>query len=161
MKTCQKNSEISLKGVPDPNLENVNFKVIMGFTVHWIKRKSMKPQRWKKREKEQWKLLLTVQCQLVNAAGMMEIGNHHLATIMEGTGFPGGAVVKKPTANAGDAGSAPGLGRPPEGRHGNPLHCSCLQNPMDRGAWWVTVHEVTKRQTQLRRLSTYTRMVVI
>ena len=57
---------------------------------------------------------------------MMEIGNHHLATIMEGTGFPGGAVVKKPTANAGDAGSAPGLGRPPEGRHGNPLHVGGL-----------------------------------
>ena len=78
---------------------------------------------------------------------MMEIGNHHLATIMEGTGFPGGAVVKKPTANAGDAGSAPGLGRPPEGRHGNPLHCSCLQNPRNGGAWWAALYGVTQSDT--------------
>ena len=57
-------------------------------------------------------------------------------------------MVKKPTAKAGDAGSVPGLGRSPGGGHGNPLHCSCLENPIDREAWWVTVHGVTKRQTQ-------------
>ena len=52
-----------------------------------------------------------------------------------------------------DAGSVPGLGRYPGGAHGNPLQCSCLENPMDRGAWQVTVHKVAKGQTQLRRLS--------
>ena len=52
-----------------------------------------------------------------------------------------------------DTGSVPGLGRSPGGAHGNPLQCSCLENPMDRGAWQVTVHKVAKGQTQLRRLS--------
>ena len=68
-------------------------------------------------------------------------------------GFPGGTSDKEPTANAGDireAGSIPGLGRSPEGGHGNPLQYSCLENPMDRGAWWATVHGVTKSRTQLK-----------
>ena len=61
-------------------------------------------------------------------------------------------MVKNPPANAGDvrdAGSMPGLGRSPGGGHGNPLQYSCLENPMDRGAWWATVHGVAKSQTQL------------
>ena len=59
-------------------------------------------------------------------------------------GFPGGSEVKNPPANAGDAGSIPGAGGSPGGGNGNPLQYSCLGNPMDRGAWWVTVHRVTK-----------------
>ena len=55
-----------------------------------------------------------------------------------------------------DAGLIPGSGRPPGGRHGNPLQYACLENPMDRGAWWVTVHSVAQSQTQLKRLSTQT-----
>ena len=47
---------------------------------------------------------------------------------------------------AGDAGLIPGPGRSPGGEHGNPLQYSCLENSMDRGAWWTTVHEVTKSQ---------------
>ena len=65
-------------------------------------------------------------------------------------GFPGGSVVKNPPANAGDAGdsvSISGLGRAPGGGNGNPLQYSCLENPIDKGAWWVTVHGVTKNQT--------------
>ena len=58
--------------------------------------------------------------------------------------FPGGSVVKNLPANAGDAGSIPGLARSPGGGNGNPLQYSCLENPMDRGAWWATVHGVTK-----------------
>ena len=56
-------------------------------------------------------------------------------------------VVKNPPADAGDAGdvsSTPGSGRSPGGGHGNPLPYSCLENPMDRGVWWVAVHRVTK-----------------
>ena len=56
-------------------------------------------------------------------------------------GFPGGTVVKNPPANAGDLGdlgSIPGSGRPPGGGHGNPLQYSCLENPVDRGAWGTT-----------------------
>ena len=58
-------------------------------------------------------------------------------------------VVKNLPANAGDPSMIPGLGRSPGGGHGNPLQCSCLKNPMDRRAWWATVHGVTKSQTQL------------
>ena len=60
-------------------------------------------------------------------------------------------VVKNLPANAGDrrdAGSIPGLGRSPREGNGNPVQESCLENPMDRGAWWATVHGVTKSQTQ-------------
>ena len=48
----------------------------------------------------------------------------------------------------------PGAGRSPGGGNGNPLHYSCLENPMDRGAWWATVRGVEKSRTQLKRLST-------
>ena len=71
-----------------------------------------------------------------------------------------GLVVKNPTAKAGDVrdvGSVPGLERSPGGGHRNPLQYSCLANPMDRGAWWATVHEVTKSWTQQKQLSTNNR----
>ena len=61
-------------------------------------------------------------------------------------------VVKNLPASSRDlrnAGLTPGLGRSSEGRHGNPLQCSCLENPMDRGAWRATVHRVAKSQTEL------------
>ena len=65
-------------------------------------------------------------------------------------GFPCGSVVKNPPAgDAGDPGLIPGLGRSPGEGHGIPLQYSCLKNPMDRGAWWATVHEVAKSQTGL------------
>ena len=58
-------------------------------------------------------------------------------------------MVKNLPANAGaagDMGSIPGSGRSPREGNGNPLQYSCLRNPMDRGAWWATVHEVAKSQ---------------
>ena len=55
--------------------------------------------------------------------------------------FPGGLDGKESACNAG---LIPGLGRSPEEGHGNPLHYSCLENPMDREAWWAIVHGVTK-----------------
>ena len=61
-------------------------------------------------------------------------------------GFPGGSVVKNPLANAGDTGSIPGLGRSGVG-NGSPLQYSCLENSMDTGAWWVTVHGVAESDT--------------
>ena len=60
---------------------------------------------------------------------------------------PGGPVVKNLPANAGDTGDAasiPGSRRSPAEGNGNPLQYSCLGNPMDRGAWWSTVHGITK-----------------
>ena len=67
--------------------------------------------------------------------------------------FPGGSEVKASACNAGDLGSIPGLGRSPGEGNGNPLQCSCLENPMDGGAWWTTVHRVTKSQTGLSDLT--------
>ena len=68
-------------------------------------------------------------------------------------GFPGGSEVKASVCNAGDLGSIPGSGRSPGGGNGNPLQYSCLENPMDGGAWWATVHGVGKRRTRLSQLS--------
>ena len=62
-------------------------------------------------------------------------------------------VVKNLSANAGDLRDADlisGSGRSPGGGHGNPLQYSCLENPMDRGAWWATVYGAAKSQTQLK-----------
>ena len=67
-------------------------------------------------------------------------------------------VVKNLPANAGDVrvvGSIPGSRRSPGGGHGNPLQYSCLENSMDRGAWWATVHRLTKSWTRLKRLNTH------
>ena len=61
-------------------------------------------------------------------------------------------MVTNLPANAGDVrdvGLIPGSGRSPGGGNGNPLQCSCLENPMDRGAWWAAVHKVTKSRTRL------------
>ena len=72
--------------------------------------------------------------------------------------FPGSArVARNPPANAGDVravGSIPGSGRSPGEWHGNALQYSCLETPMNRGAWWATVHGVTKNWTLLKWLST-------
>ena len=62
-------------------------------------------------------------------------------------GFPGGSVVKNLPANAGDTrdtGSIPGSGRSPGEGNGNPLQCSCLENPVDRGPWWAIVHGIAE-----------------
>ena len=58
--------------------------------------------------------------------------------------FPGDSDSKESTCNAGDLGSNPGLARSPGGGHGNPVQYSCLENPMDKGAWQAIVHEVTE-----------------
>ena len=61
-----------------------------------------------------------------------------------------GALMEKSLpANAGDPGSIPGSGRSPGVGNGDPLQYSCLENPLDRGAWWATVHGVAEGQTQL------------
>ena len=59
-------------------------------------------------------------------------------------GFPGGSDSEESTCNAGDLGLIPRLGRSPGGEHGNPFQYSCLENPMDRGAWGATVHGVAE-----------------
>ena len=67
--------------------------------------------------------------------------------------FPGSAEVKASACNVGDLGSIPGSGRASGEGNGNLLQYSCLENPMDGGAWWATVHEVTKSWIGLKCLS--------
>ena len=82
-----------------------------------------------------------------------------LGLSLEGTegekdeGFPGGSVVKHPSANAGDTGSIPGLGRSPGAGNGSPLQYSCLENPMDRGASCTTAHRAAKESDRTYRLN--------
>ena len=79
-------------------------------------------------------------------------------------GFPGGTIGKEtPLPNIGDlwdTGLIPGLGISHGGWHSNPLQYSCLENPMDRGAWQAAVHRVAQSQTQLKWLSTHVRVYI-
>ena len=78
-----------------------------------------------------------------------------LRALTSSTAYSASALPRWP-ASAGDirdVDSIPASGKSPEGRHGNPVQNSCLENPMDRGALWATVHSVTKSQTQQKRLS--------
>ena len=61
--------------------------------------------------------------------------------------FPSGSNDKESACNVGDLGSIPGLGRSPGEGHGNPLQYSCLENPIDRGAWQAIIHRVTDLDT--------------
>ena len=64
-------------------------------------------------------------------------------------GLPSGSEGKESACNAGDPGQIPRWGRPPGEGNGNPLQYSCLENPVDRGAWQATVHGAVQSQTQL------------
>ena len=73
----------------------------------------------------------------------------HFSGINIYIGFPGGSDGKESACNEGDPGLIPGLGRSPGEGNSNPLQYSCLENSKVRGAWWATVHGVTKSRTQL------------
>ena len=73
-------------------------------------------------------------------------------------GFPGGSNGKESACNAGDLDLIPGSGRSPGEGKGDPLQCSCLDNSMDRGAWWATVHGVAKSPTQLSDFTFFHKM---
>ena len=70
-------------------------------------------------------------------------------------------LAKNLPANAGDAGSIPGLGRPPGEGNGNPLQYSCLENSMDRGAWQARVHRVERVRHDLSCMHTHTHTIYI
>ena len=89
-----------------------------------------------------------------------QLNEYEFEQTLEGSGDSQVAlVVRNPAVNVGDirdSGSIPGSGRSPGGGHGNPLQCSCLENPMDRQAWQATVHRVAKSQIQLSDKHTHT-----
>ena len=79
---------------------------------------------------------------------MIASSNLYLANVYQGNqGFPGGSDCKESAWNAGNLGLIPGLGRSPGGGHGNALQYSCLENPMDRGAWRATDQGTAKSRT--------------
>ena len=87
------------------------------------------------------------------------VTNYHKLGSFKGFAGERASVVKKKkkksACQTGDPGSIPGLGKSPGEGNGNPLQYSCLENSMDRGAWWATVHGVAKTRTLLKRLSTH------
>ena len=70
-------------------------------------------------------------------------------SLPSGWGFPGGSGGELSACNVGNLGSIPGLGRSPGEGNGNPFQYSCLENPVNGGAWWATVHGVAKSRIQL------------
>ena len=90
----------------------------------------------------------TLWCTKVFKLEEMQTIHYHMDIITAG-GFPGSSAGKESTCNAGDSSLIPGLGRSPGEGNGNPLQCSCLENPMDRGVWWATVHGSIKSRTRL------------
>ena len=76
-------------------------------------------------------------------------------------GFPGGPDGKESACSAGDLGLILGLGRSHGGEYGNPLQCSCLENPVDRGAWRAAVHGVAKSRTRLATMHSEAESVMV
>ena len=82
-----------------------------------------------------------------NGSNCLDLDQHDISfrgSVLILEGFPGSSVVKNPPANTRDASSIPGLRGFPGDGNGNPLQNSCLEKPMDRGVWWVTVYGVTQ-----------------
>ena len=91
-------------------------------------------------------------CRSSQARSLARNGNQSFELLLYlKMGFPGNSDYKESVCNARDLGLIPGSGRSPGEENGNPLHYSCLENPMGRGAWWSTVHGIAKSQTQLSK----------
>jgi len=116
----------NIKGPTDPD---ISFMDVMAADLYTSIKKS-----GYKGEKRNMVLVSAVQ----QSASAMCI---HISSPWE---FPGSSVGKESACSAGDPSLIPGLGRSLEERHGNPLQHSCLENPMDRGAWQATVHQVAR-----------------
>ena len=98
---------------------------------------------------------LESKCKKINSPGsyllkwLLQADSQLQYSLISVMGILGGSVVRNPPANAEDAGSIPGLGRSPGKGNANPIQYSCLGNPVEKGAWWATVHGVTKSQSRL------------
>ena len=140
---------------------------LVGYTVHGVAKSQLRPRPWAHRHRplrdmdarrqgaEKTRNQDVTRDTLLRSSAVKRREN--VCSIMPVGASQVVLVIKNPPANARDlrdAGSIPGSGRFPRGGHGNPLQCSCLENPMDRRALQATVHKVTKSQTWLKWLST-------
>ena len=82
---------------------------------------------------------------------MLEISHINCLASLYSLGLPCGSDGKESTCNAGDLGPIPGLGTSLGGEHSNPLQYVCLENPMDRGAWWAIVNRVAQSRILLKQ----------
>ena len=89
-------------------------------------------------------LLYSMNCFIFNPSPSFLLRNSWYTSLYKLKGFPGSPDGKESACNVGDLASVPGLRRSSGGAHGNPLQYSCLENPMDKGAWRATVHGITK-----------------
>ena len=87
---------------------------------------------------------------LLLASGNLELANAYYYSSVFFMDFPGSSDGKASAYNVEDPGSIPGLGRSSGEGNGNPLQCSCLENPRDGGAWWAAVYGVAQSRTQLK-----------
>ena len=108
---------------------------------------SLSPKGWENPWKPMGRMFLAGRKQ-VQSRSIKELGKDR-ETYRQGEHFPGGLVNKESAWNSGELGLIPGLGWSPGEGNGYPLQYSCLENPMDRGAWWAIVQEVTKSWTQM------------
>ena len=98
------------------------------------------------------KIFLVISC--IDFVTVLIMFMHNICTLTYDTfiislGFPGGSDEEESACSAGDLGSITGLGRSPGEGNGHPIQYLCLENSMDRGAWWAVVHGVAKSQTVL------------
>ena len=114
---------------------------------------------WNQRNSDRWEEKILPLCHGDSGKDRLIKSFLGVLTVTGGSEF--WASGKESACNAGDAGLIPGSGRSPGGGHGNSLQYSCLENPMDRGAWRGTVHRMPKRWTQLKQLNMHACMPFI
>ena len=125
--------------------------------LHSIGQKIWKTEHWP----QDWKRSVFIP--IPKKGNAKECSNYHTIALISRASkdFPGGSDGKVSAYNAGDLGSIPGSGRSPGEGNGNPLQYSCLENPMDGGAWWATVHGVTKNRIWRETSLSYASKVMV
>ena len=146
-------------GLPNPRIKPVSSTLAGRFFTIWTSRGAQLGKSKDPLEKEMathssilaWKIPWMEEPGRLQSMGSQRVG-HNWATSLHfntSVGFSSSSVIKNPPDNVGEAGSLPGLGRSLGEGNGNPLQYSCVENLMDRGAWWATVHRVAESQTWL------------
>ena len=135
--------------------QNPSFPCLQSHPFHWMDRKvRVTLQTHVKCSRAFLSLKDYTQQHFQSGDFLWKLYNHYwrvylLQQLMILLGFPSSSDGKASACNAGDQGSIPGSGRSPGEGNGNPCQYPCLEIPMDRGAWWATVHGVTKSWTLL------------